>query len=97
MTMTSLGEVLSVVAEVYDVYEEALKGPSRMDMFVEARHAFCYMGAQLGFTQDDIAAEIGRERSNISSSVMSFKARVECDPRAKDRYVKLKTSIRRGE
>lgn len=92
--MTNLDDIMGVVTEVYDVYREALQGPSRLDMVVEARHAFCYMGSQLGFTQDYIAAAIGRDRSCIGYAVMSFKARVDCDPRAHEKFVELKEEIR---
>lgn len=93
--MNNLADILGIVSEVYGVYEEALVGSGRPDLVVEARHAFCYMGSQLGYTQDAIAAVIGRERSGISHAVISFQARIDCDPRAHEKYLKLREGMKK--
>jgi chromosomal replication initiation ATPase DnaA len=64
----ALPDIFGATSEIFDVCPRDLRSPYRDDKIAQARHAFCRVAADAGFTLTKIGAEINRHEATVRGS-----------------------------
>ena len=81
-----LDKIVTAVLRAFKVKEEDLVSPSKLQVLANPRHAIAAIAVlQFGFSRQDVALRLNRERSTIYSSLNRFIGLYECDQRFRAR------------